>query len=263
MATTTAATRGKSSGIKVTDAPAARGGSVGTSGAVQNTRWQQADVREVIRLSPSIVVLRLSLPARVDHLPGQHYVVRLTADDGYSASRSYSIASAPDDELVELCVERLADGEVSGYLYDELEPGDQLEVRGPIGGWFVWDAGKPALGIGGGSGVVPIVAMARHADHTGAPDRLRIAASGRTPHELPYYQELRDYGATVALTRHPNATPGVLGRRLAAEDLAPLMDGAATAYVCGSAGFAESISQQLLMLGYPQSRIRLERFGPT
>ena len=112
----------------------------------------------------------------MDHLPGQHYVVRLTAPDGYVAQRSYSIASPPADPLVELFVERLDDGEVSGFLADVVQPGDELEVRGPIGGWFVWDGDSPAVGVAGGSGVVPLVAMLRHADRR-RPDR--PAAAGR------------------------------------------------------------------------------------
>ena len=113
--------------------------------------------------SPRAVVLRLDVADRVEHLPGQHYVIRLTAEDGYTAQRSYSIASAPADPLVELFVERLDDGEVSGFLADVVQAGDQLEVRGPIGGWFVWRGASPAVGVGGGSGVVPLVAMLRHA----------------------------------------------------------------------------------------------------
>ena len=129
---------------------------------------------------------------RVDHLPGQHYVVRLTAEDGYTAQRSYSVASAPGDPLVELFVERLDDGEVSRYLADVVEPGDELEVRGPIGGWFVWDGETPALLVAGGSGVVPLVAMLRHARALGREDLLRIAVSSRTLAELPYADELVD-----------------------------------------------------------------------
>lgn len=143
------ATRGPSSGTKVTEpsGTAGRAGAAGAAGAADAadaadaedglTHWQPATVREVRRLSASLVALRLEVAGRITHLPGQHYVVRLTAEDGYTASRSYSIASAPGDELVELCVERLPDGEVSGYLYDVVEPGDQLEVRGPI--LLPWD----------------------------------------------------------------------------------------------------------------------------
>ncbi|MGX7679312.1 FAD-binding oxidoreductase [Jatrophihabitans sp. DSM 45814] len=228
----------------------------GLAGAVQATKWQSATVREANRVSPRIVILRLEVEGRLQHLPGQHYVVRLTADDGYTASRSYSVSSAPGDPLVELCIERLDDGEVSGYLYEVVEPGDRVEVRGPIGGWFVWDATSPALAIGGGTGVVPLVAMARHAAAVGRSDLLRLAVSGRTHADLPYADELSSYGATVALT-------GDGGRRLTRDDLRPLLPGAQTAFVCGSAGFAEALSHELVNLDYPDSRIRVERFGPS
>ncbi|HZB19608.1 MAG TPA: FAD-binding oxidoreductase, partial [Blastococcus sp.] len=138
------------------------------------------------------VELRLDVLDRIDHMAGQHYVVRLTAEDGYTAQRSYSIASAPSDPLVELFIERLDDGEVSTYLADVVEPGDELEVRGPIGGWFVWDGETPALLVGGGYGVVPFVAMIRHARELGRLDLLRVAVSSRTLAELPYAEELMD-----------------------------------------------------------------------
>ena len=146
-------------------------------------------------------MLRLEVANRVDHLPGQHYVIRLTADDGYVAQRSYSIASAPADPLVELWIERLEDGEVSGYLADVVEPGDELAVRGPIGGWFVWDGTTPAAGVGGGSGAVPLVAMLRHAADVGRPELLRLAVSARTLADLPYPDELAAAGALIALSR--------------------------------------------------------------
>src|SRR3712207_2126521 len=152
--------------------------------------WRTATVARVRRPVARSVQLRLDVQDRVDHLPGQHYVIRLTAEDGYTAQRSYSAASAPGDPLVELCVERLADGEVSTFLADVVEPGDELEVRGPIGGWFVWDGGTPALLLGGGYGVVPFIAMLRHARAVGRTDLLRIAASSRTLAELPYADEL-------------------------------------------------------------------------
>ncbi|UQX89788.1 FAD-binding oxidoreductase [Jatrophihabitans telluris] len=233
------------------------------SAGVRPTAWQRATVVGVRKLSTRLISLMLDVPDRAEHLPGQHYVVRLTADDGYTASRSYSIASAPQAETVELCVERLVDGEVSGYLYDVVRPGDDLEVRGPIGGWFVWDGSTTALGIGGGSGVVPIAAMARHARGAGLQDRFRIAVSGRSRAELPYLDEFIAGHATVALTRERSAVPGTLDHRLGAEDLSPLIKGVETVYVCGSAVFAEAISQVLVRLGYPQSQVRVERFGPT
>ena len=224
--------------------------------------WRRAVVHEVSHPHPHAVALRLEVPDRVDHLPGQHYVVRLTAPDGYTASRSYSVASAAHDPLVELFVERLADGEVSGFLADVVEPGDDLEVRGPIGGWFAWRGTTPALGVGGGSGVVPLVAMLRHAVHTGRPDLLRLAVSARALPLLPYPEELLAAGATVALSRQPGPSGRPAGR-LTAEDLRPLLRPEATAYVCGSAAFAEAASGLLVALGTPASAVRVERFGPS
>jgi ferredoxin-NADP reductase len=215
----------------------------------------------VDRPVPHGVRLRLEVADRIDHVPGQHYVVRLTAPDGYTAQRSYSVASAPSDPLVELLVERFEDGEVSTYLADVVEPGDEFEVRGPIGGWFVWDGSSPALLVGGGTGVVPLVAMLRTARDLGTTDRLRIAVAARTWAELPYADELGDAGALVALSREPRGIrpPG----RLGGDDLVPLWEPGQTAYVCGSASFAETLSQLLLGLGFAAGDVRIERFGPS
>ncbi|WP_240615729.1 FAD-binding oxidoreductase [Nakamurella deserti] len=202
-----------------------------------------------------LVTIRLEPSHRQQQYAGQHFVVRLTADDGYTATRSYSVASDPDDDLVEICVEKLPDGEVSGYLYDVVEPGDTLEVRGPIGGWFVWDGSCPAVAVGGGTGVVPLVAMLRQAQRLGVTDRLRLAVSGRTAGHIPYVEELRAAGATVALTG--------AGHRLSADDLRPLADGADLGFVCGSARFAEALSSTLVTVGLPVDHVRVERFGPT
>jgi ferredoxin-NADP reductase len=207
------------------------------------------------------VELRLDVPDRVDHLPGQHYVVRLTAPDGYRAQRSYSVASAPEDPQLELFVERLDDGEVSTFLADVVAPGDELEVRGPIGGWFVWDGTGPALLVGGGSGVVPFLAMLRHARHHGRTDLLRIAVSSRTLVELPYAAELMDAGALVVLTREPYGDRAA--SRLMGAELMALRETGQTAYVCGSPGFAEAASRLLVDLGVPDHDIRVERFGPS
>jgi ferredoxin-NADP reductase len=227
--------------------------------------WRTATVREVTHPHPRAVLLRLEVPDRVDHLPGQHYVVRLVAPDGYTASRSYSLSSPPEDPLVELYVERLADGEVSTYLADGVAVGDRLEVRGPIGGWFVWMGSSPALAVGGGTGVVPLVAMLRHAQAVGATGLLRLVAAARTWDELPYGAELRDAGAVIALSRE--AGPGSRPRgRLAPSDIAPLLmerGSGWTSYVCGSAGFAETVSGQLMGLGVPAGDVRVERFGPS
>ena len=206
--------------------------------------------------------LRLDVHDRVDHLPGQHYVVRLTAEDGYSATRSYSLASAPSDPLLELFVEELDEGEVSPYLAGAVEVGDELEVRGPIGGWFVWDGGSSAVGIGGGTGVVPLVAMLRHARDRQVLDRLRLAVSARTLAELPYADELLAAGAVVALSREAAGNGRAAGRLTAAE-LAPLVVEDATFFVCGSAAFATGASDLLMAVGVPASSVRVERFGPS
>jgi ferredoxin-NADP reductase len=215
----------------------------------------------VRRPVPRSVQLRLDVHDRVDHLPGQHYVVRLTAPDGYTAQRSYSVASAPGDPLVELFVERLDDGEVSTHLADVVEPGDELEVRGPIGGWFVWDQVSPALLVAGGSGVVPFVAMLRTARALGRTGLLRIAVSARTRAGLPYADELEAAGALVVLTREANGIrpPG----RLTGMDLVPLIEPGQTAYVCGSGPFAEAAGQLLVELGLDPADVRVERFGPS
>ena len=223
--------------------------------------WRTATVAGVRRPIQRAVELRLDVHDRVDHLPGQHYVVRLTAEDGYTAQRSYSVASAPGDPLVELFIERLDDGEVSIYLADVAEPGDELEVRGPIGGWFVWDGETPALLLAGGFGVVPFIAMLRQARALGRSDLLRIAVSSRTLAELPYAEELMDAGALVVLTReeHGSRPAG----RLTAAEIVPLWEPGRTAYVCGSTSFAEAASQLLTGMGVPAHDIRVERFGPS
>lgn len=249
--------------------------------------WRTAVVTSVVHPGPRTVRVRLRVADRVDHLPGQHYVLRLTAEDGYTAARSYSVASPPSDPEVELLVERLDDGEVSTFLAEVVQVGDVLEVRGPIGGWFVWDGRTPALGIGGGTGVVPLVAMLRHARAIGRPELLRLAVSARTLADLPYSDELIEAGAVVALSRSTssrstssgstssrptsgNSVSGAdrLAGRLTAADLQPLIgdpsiESAGTAFVCGSAAFAEALSLLLVELGMPAGLIRVERFGPS
>jgi ferredoxin-NADP reductase len=247
--------RGWSSGTKVTDAltdaapPAPTGA------------WRRATVRSVSHPSPRAVVLRLAVPDRIDHVPGQHYVIRLTAEDGYVAQRSYSIASPPSDDLLEFYIERLDDGEVSTFLADVVQVGDELDVRGPIGGWFVWDGARPAFGIGGGSGAVPLVAMLRHAMEVGRTDFLRLAVSARTWADLPYGDELVAGGALVALSREDYS--GRSAARLRGEELGPLLPAGGTCFICGSAAFAEAASELLMTSGVAAELIRSERFGPT
>ena len=228
--------------------------------------WQGARVLAVRDEAPRVKTFRLALDDPTGHRAGQHYVIRLTAPDGYTASRSYSVASAPDGTgEFELTVERLEDGEVSGYLHDVVEPGDELEVRGPIGGWFVWEDG-PALLVGGGSGVVPLMAMLRLARATDRSHLVRLVASVRTPTDLYYAEELPGPEVTVVHSRiaPPGSTRPV--DRIQADDLAPaapLVAEGATAYVCGSTGFADAASTLLVDVGWPVERIRVERFGAT
>jgi len=226
--------------------------------------WQTATVVSVRTETPRAKTFRLALAHPSPHLAGQHYVLRLTAPDGYTASRSYSVASAPGDTgEIEVTVERLTGGEVSEFLHEIVVPGDQLDVRGPIGGWFVWRGDSPALLIGGGSGVVPLMAMLRHARRTGTTDLVRLLVSVRTPQDLYYADELPGPESTVVYTRQSPAGWPRPPSRLTAADLAPLVFPDATVYVCGSSGFADAATGLLVGLGLPAERIRVERFGAT
>jgi ferredoxin-NADP reductase len=226
--------------------------------------WMSATVVSITTETPRMKAFRLRLPEPHVHAPGQHVSVRLTAPDGYTASRSYSICSAPGDGTeIEILVDRLEDGEVSVHLHDALRPGDTLEVRAPIGGWFVWNGQRPALLVGGGSGIAPLVSMLRHARAaTTAPARL--VASVRTLTDLPFRAELEaGNDTTVVLTRQaPADWPAPVGR-LGAAVLQPLLIPGATAYVCGSHGFAEHASQLLVSAGQPPDAVRVERYGAT
>jgi ferredoxin-NADP reductase len=224
--------------------------------------WRRAVVADVAHATVHGVTLRLEVPDRVAHLPGQHYVVRLTAEDGYTAQRSYSVASDASDPAVELYVERIDTGEVSPYLADVVAAGDELDIRGPIGGWFVWRGDTPAVGIAGGSGVVPIIAMLRHARGHRCSELLHVIVSARTLRELPYAAELSTAGAVIALTREATAA-GRPAHRLTQAELGDMLVPDATYYVCGSAGFAEATSTALVELGVPTSAVRVERFGPS
>ena len=210
------------------------------------------------------VVSPLDFPAPSRHLAGQHYVVRLTAPDGYTASRSYSVASAPDESNeIELTVERLNGGEVSTFLHDVVEVGDEIEVRGPVGGWFVWNGTSPALLVGGGSGTVPLMAMLRLARRQGTPDLLRLVISVRTPADLYYANEVLGPQTTIVFTHvAPEGYPR-RPARLAPSDFPISIDPGATVYVCGSPAFVDAATGVLTGLGYPSSEIRTERFGPT
>ena len=225
------------------------------------TRWTTGRISSKDVPAPHLVRLRLALGEHSRHLPGQHYVVRLRAPDGYTAQRAYSIASDPDDDELELLVERLEDGEVSTFLADDAEVGDELELRGPLGGWFTWDLATPAVCVVGGTGVVPAVCMLRAADRAGRQDLIRVIAVGRSHQELPYADELRERGAVVVHTREASSDRPA-GPPTAAE-VAAAADGAQVAFVCGSARFAGLATGLLAAAGFPVERTRIEQFGPT
>ena len=215
----------------------------------------------------------LELPEWPGHRAGQHVDVRLTAEDGYQAQRSYSIASAPEDRSLMLTVQRLDDGEVSPYLVDELRVGDELELRGPIGGYFVWEEslGGPLLMVAGGSGVVPLRAMLRHWDAGERKIPARLLYSARSFGDLIYPAELmslssRGAGVELTLTRTwPEDWQGHRGRvdQRLLERFAWPPDQRPRVYVCGPSGFVEAVAETLVGLGHQPGHIRTERFGPT
>ncbi len=226
-------------------------------------RWQVGTVVAVKRETPRVKSFRIGLPMWIPHLPGQHYDVRLTAPDGYTAQRSYSIASSPLDQgEVELTIDRLDDGEVSPYFHDVVEAGDQVELRGPFASYFVWRAEAPVLLVGGGSGVVPLMAMLRHRRRIMPELRMRLIYSVRAADEVIYADELGD-DAMLTFTREPPA--GWTGHtgRIDSALIAATVDTPGTAFVCGSNGFVEAASGLLLGAGFDAGSIRTERFGPT
>jgi ferredoxin-NADP reductase len=232
-------------------------------------------VLELVPDTARVTSLVLELPGWPGHRAGQHVDVRLTAEDGYQAQRSYSIASAPEDERLVLTVERLDDGEVSPYLVEELRPGDELELRGPIGGFFVWEEslGGPLVLVGGGSGVVPLRAMLRHWVAGSRSVDVHLLYSSRSLDEVIYRDELAGYAAAhdrvdvrFALTREwPEDYTGHTGRidrGLLAEVAGP-SEGRPLIYACGPSGFVEAAAEWLVELGHAPERVRTERFGPT
>jgi ferredoxin-NADP reductase len=226
--------------------------------------WRDATVVAVHEETPRAKTFRLRLAEPSGHLAGQHYVVRLTAPDGYTASRSYSVASPPDDSNeFDLTIERLDDGEVSTFLHDEVRVGDELEVRGPIGGWFVWRGDEPALLVAGGSGLVPLMAMLRYARAIGRTDLVRLVTSVRSADDLLYANELSGPETSVLYTRVAPSSSTRPAGRIGRDDLTEVLLPNCTAYVCGSAGFANRASDLLVDVGVPVERIRVERFGPT
>jgi ferredoxin-NADP reductase len=236
--------------------------------------WQTATVGSVVDETPSVRTLVLSVPDWAGHRAGQHLDIRLTADDGYRAERSYSIASAPG-EPVAITVERLEDGEVSPYLTQDVQPGDEIEVRGPIGGYFVWEpassgSSAPLLLLAGGSGVVPLRAMLRHRSRAGSSVPARLLYSARRLSEVIYRSELAGYadGVEVLYTLTRQQPPGWTGyaRRVDQAMMAEVAWPAAEeplAYVCGPTNFVEAVAADLVALGYPPQRVKTERFGAT
>jgi ferredoxin-NADP reductase len=235
--------------------------------------WRVADVLDVLPETPRVKTIAFDVPGWPGHLAGQHVDIRLTADDGYQAQRSYSIASSPAGTRVELTVERLDDGEVSPYLTDELRPGDQIELRGPIGGYFVWEPaqGGPLLLVAGGSGVVPLMAMIRARDAAGSDAETRLLLSSRGWDDVIYRHELEQLGGdglTVVHTLTRSQPPGWTGyaRRVDAEMLAEAGQDQAErprAYVCGPTPFVEAVAEALVQLGHDARAVKTERFGPT
>jgi ferredoxin-NADP reductase len=236
--------------------------------------WQLATVRELIDETARTKSIVLELAHWPGHRAGQHVDVRLTAEDGYQAQRSYSIASAPDDEHVMLTVERLDDGEVSPYLVDELRAGDEIELRGPVGGYFVWEPslGGPLFLIGGGSGVVPLHAMLRHHTASGGNVPVRLLYSARTLDDILYRDELArlaahdgvDIGFT--LTRESaDRWPGYRRRIDPAmlEEVGWPPQERPLLYICGPSGFVEAAANSFVELRHEPTLIRTERFGPT
>jgi ferredoxin-NADP reductase len=238
--------------------------------------WQLASVTSVRDETPTVRSFTLGLPSWAGHRPGQHVDLRLTAEDGYSVERSYSIASEPErTNEVDITVEQIEGGEVSPFLHEVVVPGDRLEVRGPIGGYFVWEAvlGGPVLLVAGGSGVVPLMAMARHRARAGSGVPMRLLFSSRGPDEIIYADELDGLAAAgdgfdVVHTLTRRQPPGWAGytRRIDESMLAEVLEplgAAARAYACGPTALVETVANGLVRLGLPPDRIRTERFGPT
>ena len=226
-------------------------------------------MREVVRETPSAATLVLDVDGWPGHRAGQHVDVRLTAEDGYQAQRSYSLSSAPEQERPAITVERLDDGEVSPYLVDEVRTGDFVDVRGPVGGWFVWDArdGGPLFLVAGGSGLAPLMAMLRHRSLAGSDAEATLLLSARSPEDVLFASELEALdGARVERTYTRGAPADWTGyaRRVDREMLAEVAPApGARVYICGPTGFVEGVAGHLVALGHDPSRIRTERFGAT
>jgi ferredoxin-NADP reductase len=234
--------------------------------------WRAATLVELREETATARTLVLDVPGWPGHLAGQHLDVRLTADDGYSAQRSYSLAAPADGERIELTVELVDDGEVSPYLTEVVAVGDQVEVRGPVGGWFVWrpESRAPVLLVAGGSGIVPLMAMIRARRLAGSRTPFRLIYSLRDPGRRYYAAELRrpepGLDITYLYTRTtPEDWPRKAGRVML-DDLAESgwpADFEPDCYVCGPTGFVEVAADLLLDLGHAPDHVRTERFGPS
>jgi ferredoxin-NADP reductase len=233
----------------------------------ERLEWQTVSVSSIVTETSSARTITFDAPDWPGHLAGQHMDVRLTAEDGYQASREYSIASAPG-EPPQITVQRLDDGEVSPFLVDELRVGDQLELRGPVGGYFVWAPGPvPMMLIAGGSGIVPLRSMLRYRAQAGSDTPARLLYSVRTPADIIYRSELASYGDAVTYTFTRQPPPGWTGHTgrvtpsLLANVAFPASSGT-VAYICGPTMFVETAARDLMLsAGYPVERIRTERFG--
>ncbi len=230
-----------------------------------------ATVERVIHETPQAVTLQMDVPDWPGHRAGQHVEVRLTAEDGYRAQRSYSIANPPEEAGVAITVERLDEGEVSPYLAEAVQEGDQLELRGPIGGWFTWDArdGGPLLLVAGGSGLVPLMSMLRHRRAAGSDAPARLLLSAQRPEVVLYRSELEALDDDVlTLTYTRAAPPGWTGAtrrvdRALLEQVAWPPEAEPRIYICGPTGFVDAVADALVALGHPAERVRTERFGAS
>lgn len=226
-------------------------------------RWQIGTVSAIKSETPRVKSFRIALPMWMPHLPGQHYDVRLTAPDGYRAQRSYSVASSPLDEgEIELTIDRLDNGEVSNYFHDVVEVGDQVEVRGPFASYFVWRGQSPALLLGGGSGVVPLMAMLRHQRRTKPDAAMRLIYSVRSADDVIYADELGDDTLLTFTRTPPDGWRGHTGRiDKSLISAAGLSSG--TVFVCGSHAFVEAATELAVAAGFDPGSVLTERFGPT
>ena len=226
-------------------------------------RWQIGTVTAVKQETPRVRTFRIELPMWMPHVPGQHYDVRLTAPDGYRTQRSYSVASSPLDRgRIELTIDRLEDGEVSPYFHDVVVEGDQVEVRGPFTSYFVWRGEHPVLLVGGGSGVVPLMAMLRHRRRTMPELPMRLVYSVRSAEDVIYADELGDETLLTFSRKPPEGWSGHTGH-IDASLIEEAGVDSGTAFACGSDGFVEAATGLLLEVGFEPRDIKTERFGPT